>query len=225
MTDPRQAVLDRKVYYDPRSLDYRIRALADELAVPADKPVSKKWRTPIVLDQGKEGACVGFAWTGWAGSYSKAWKPTLKDADAFDLYHAAQRDDETPGENYEGSSTLGGAKASQELGRVSSYHWATTIDEIILALGHIGPVVVGINWYDGMYEPVGDELKVTGTLAGGHDILINAVDLKKERMRFHNSWGRDWGHLGEAWMSIADVERLVIKEQGDCCLAIKKAQS
>ena len=222
--DYSKVVLDRKVYYDPRSLNYRIAALASELSVPSE-PVSRRWRTPIVLDQGQEGACVGFAWTGWAGSMSKPWKPTLRNLDAFALYHRAQSLDEWPGEGYEGSSTLGGARASDELGRVSSYHWATTIEEILLAVGHIGPVVVGINWYDGMYEPHDDELKVEGALAGGHDILINAVDVKKERLRFHNSWGHGWGVNGEAWMSFADVERLVITEKGDCCLPVKKPQS
>lgn len=213
-SDPR---LDRKVYYDPRSLNFRIRDLP-----AAGQPLkSRAWRTPVVLDQGREGACVGFAWTHRAATWPKAWKPTLTNEDALALYHDAQRDDDMPGENYEGSSTLGGAKASAARGRVGSYHWATTIEEVLQALANVGPVVVGINWYDGMYQPQGNKLVVSGSLVGGHDILINAINVTREEVRFHNSWGADWGHNGEAWMSFADVERLIIKESGDACVSLK----
>jgi hypothetical protein len=55
-SDPR---LDRLPQFDERSRGYPIRALVTEQA-----PLrSRGWACPTWLDQGQEGACVGFSWS------------------------------------------------------------------------------------------------------------------------------------------------------------------
>ena len=53
---PTPRVFDRLVQFDERSRAFPIRALIDADA----KPRSYTWQCPVWLDQGTEGACVGF---------------------------------------------------------------------------------------------------------------------------------------------------------------------
>lgn len=212
-----ERTFDRVPHFDDRSLAYRIRTL-----ITPKPPKTHYWPSWITLDQGSVGACVGFAWTHLAASSSPRWGAPLTNDDALSLYERARQLDDWPGEDYEGSSTLGGAKASGELGRISSYHWAMTVDEIISALSYAGPVVIGINWYEGMSAPdQGGYLHVTGDVLGGHDIEVDGVNVTRRAVRLHNSWGASWGSNGHAWLSWDDLERLVIGEKGDCCLPVK----
>jgi C1A family cysteine protease len=61
-------------------------------------------------------------------------------------------------------------------------------------------------------------IRVGGRLAGGHAYLINGVDTNKKLFRLKNSWGRNWGQYGSAYISFSDMERL-IKEYGEICFA------
>ena len=63
---------------------------------------SKVWVSPYSLDQGKEGACVGFAGAHFFGSESRIQDVTTRTARRF--YKGAQKHDSWPGEDYEGTS-------------------------------------------------------------------------------------------------------------------------
>jgi C1A family cysteine protease len=85
----------------------------------------------------------------------------------------------------------------------------------------LGPVVVGTNWYNGMFYPNKNGLiKISGQMVGGHAYLINGVDTKTKQFRIKNSWGKSWGKGGHAFISFNDMSRL-IKENGEICLAIE----
>src|SRR5215203_5959800 len=66
------------------------------------------WANPIQLDQGREGACVGFGWTGFLNA--KPVKHEYGNQMGFDVYRRAQEIDERPGEDYLGTSVRAGAK-------------------------------------------------------------------------------------------------------------------
>ena len=208
--------LDRVVHFDEESRKFPITAI-----VPP-KPRSYTWRCDTWLDQGQEGACVGFSW-----AHELAGKPKpVKDVTnilAQAIYQDAQKNDEWPGENYEGSSVLGGAKAVQAMGYIGEYRWAFGLDDLILALGHAGPAVLGINWYEGMFTPDADGFVRPGNsaIAGGHAILAIGVSVKGKYVKLHNSWGRDWGHNGEAKITFEDLDRL-LHEQGEACVPVSR---
>lgn len=207
--------LDRVVHFDEKSKQYPIRTVVPQT------PRSYTWACPLWLDQGSEGACVGFSWAHeLAGKPKPVINVSAKQAQA--IYKAAQQNDEWPGEDYEGSSVLGGAKAVQAMGYLKEYRWAFGLQDLILAVGHAGPAVLGINWYEGMFEPDADGfVRPSGVVAGGHAILCIGVNVKGKYFRLHNSWGRDWGQNGEAKITFDDLSRL-LEEQGEACIPLAR---
>lgn len=175
-------------------------------------------------DQGSTSECVAFSWCHWLAEGPITQKQTTKGTSIVDpnyLYAEAQKVDEWPGENYDGTSVRAGAKILMRDGFISSYNWAWDIDTVVSALLSVGPLVVGTNWYDGMFYPdANSKISVSGNLAGGHAYLLDGVNTKTGLIRIKNSWGKGWGHSGFAYISISDMGRL-ISEEGEACLAVE----
>ena len=125
---------------------------------------------------------------------------------------------------YEGTSVLCGVKVVQKLGYIEEYRWAFGLDDLILAVGHCGPAVLGLNWYEGMFEPAScGFLHVTGELAGGHAILCRGVNVRQRYFVLHNSWGPDWGDEGTAKITFEEMDRL-LKEDGEAVIPTKRSK-
>ena len=212
--DPR---LDRIPQFDERSRQYPIRTM-----LTTTRPRSYKWRPGSVLDQGREGACVGFSWAGELSARPRMVNG-VDDAMALRIYKRAQLIDEYPGENYAGTSVLAGAKVCQELGKITEYRWAFGIDDLIMAVGYKGPAVLGIDWYDSMYSTNAEGyITLTGRIVGGHAILARGVNVKEEYFILRNSWGPDWGNGGDGKITFADLDTL-LKNNGEACIPVKRA--
>lgn len=220
-TDPR---LDRLVEKDEKSQAYPVMGTI----VTADDPfVSKLWDLDAFLDQGQEGACVGFGCT-----HELIADPIpVKGLDApfarEKIYFEAQKIDPWPGGAYpgaspfyEGTSTLAGVKITQSLGYVSQYRWCDNVDDMRRVVGNYGPVVIGVNWYSGMFNPDSNGfIHVTGYIAGGHCLIVIGVDEEEGCFILHNSWGSDWGQGGRCKISFADMARL-LAEDGDAIVLV-----
>ncbi len=207
--------LDRVPQPDPRNTLFPIRTLV------ADLPFrSYTWRVETWLDQGQQGRCVGFAW-----AHELAARPVVEavsDVYADVIYRIAQRTDEWPGEDYEGTSVIAGAKACQDLGHFLQYRWAFDLADLRRTLGYKGPAVLGINWYEDMFEPDADGfIHATGPLMGGHAILAFSVSERLQRITLHNSWGRDWGMDGNAYVSFDDMAALLAAD-GEACIPVER---
>lgn len=206
--------LDRVVQFDEKSRSFPIRQL-----VATKAPRSYTWRVDTWLDQGQEGACVGFSWSHELAGRPKVVKNITNDS-ARKVYNRARQLDEWPGESYDGTSVLAGAKAIQETGYVKEYRWAFGLNDLILAVGYQGPAVLGVNWYEGMFDT--DQkgfIHVTGDIAGGHAIICHGVNVKEKYFKLHNSWGKDWGVNGECKISFDDMNRL-LREYGEACIPV-----
>lgn len=207
--------LDRLVQFDERSREFPIRALV------AGKPRSFTWSVNQWFDQKSEGACVGFAWAHEMVARPKVAR-NITESWAQELYRTARTLDEWPGEDYEGTSVLAGAKACKNLGMIKEYRWAFGLEDLRLAIGSKGPAVLGINWYEGMFNPDADGyLRPTGKLAGGHAILAYANSERYKRISVWNSWGQDFGRNGAAYISHEDLARL-LGERGEACIPVSR---
>lgn len=202
------------------------------------------------LDQGNIGSCEGNTameflgtakalrnrrayWATKIGSRGKTSYPTEREAvEAYGLATTLDND-QIPGRyppSDTGTSGLGIAKAMQQLGAIRNYNWTFTF-EAFLATLQTRPIMLGTNWYQSMFE-VTDAgfVHVQGSNAvGGHAYLAYAVDFTHERVGCTNHWrnedGTLWGvkigeHNGSFWICFNDLERILIKEQGDSLVPV-----
>jgi len=205
--------LDRVKEFDPRSRKYSI---GD--AVPKE-PRSYTWSCNTDLDQKGEGACVGFC----IGNELKA-RPAkvqgITNGFCRELYYDAQRSDPWPGgeypwawPRYAGTSTLAGIKQGQKRGYYDEYRWAFTLEDFFYGIGHNGPAVIGVNWYEGMHTPDANGfIRPTGDVLGGHCTLVTAIDIKRGIVTIQNSWGINWGIHGKCFMTFEDIANLLLED-------------
>lgn len=182
-------------------------------------------------DQGRFPHCVGYAWVHYLEDgpvthlrkigRTKENRPVPLWHPA-DIYQQAQKIDEWSGENYDGTSVRAGAKILQTRGLISEYRWAWDVDTLIDTVLYLGPVVVGTWWYNNMFYPNKEAfISVGGARAGGHAYMVNGVNKTRQIFRLKNSWGRNWGRRGHAYITFKDMARL-ISEDGEVCIATEQ---
>lgn len=202
--------LDRIKQFDERSRNFPVAAV-----VPEEITRGRTWGAYARLDQGREGACVGFGVTHELAAYPAA-VPNLTNDFALSVYHEAQKIDPWPGEDYSGTSVLAGVKVAHQRGYFDSYRWCFSIEDMLRALSHEGPIVVGTDWYDGMYQPAPSGLvSPSGSVVGGHCWLIRGFQLKptfasEPVFRARNSWGADWGVNADFFITLSDYEKYLM---------------
>lgn len=225
-------IFNWKPTFDERSLEFPIRAAIPE----RPKRRTKKWRNGVILDQGREGACVGFGWTAEALSTPvavdlsrlKAEAPEDPTAFAHSIYQRAKVLDGWAGEDYEGTSVHAGAKAMRELGLIKEYRWCFNIEDVIDAILLKGPVVLGIYWYESMYDAPNGIVEVSGEIVGGHCITAVGFKLAKDSATgedtiiLQNSWGYNWGNFGLAEIRVRDLKAL-LENSGEACIPSKRS--
>ena len=232
--------LDRLVQFDERSRNYRaVEGLEENLLR------SKQWECNVYNDQGREGACVGFAWT-----HELAAKPRMIERDAsfaLEIYNRARQLDPWEGEDYSGTSVLAGIKAVQEILNsnnkplIKEYRWAFGIEDVLRCLGWSGPVVLGIEWHSSHYTPdANGQIWLNDNVVGGHAILAKGVkitwidpsaprtfdnvDHLKTLVTLHNSWGADWGQGGDGFMSVYDLSYLLSRDGEACVVTVRSKE-
>lgn len=196
-----------KPEFDERSRNYPVRA-------PQVEPVlaSITRRAGVVLDQGPDGTCVGHGHEGCAGA--RPIQRPISHEHALEWYLKALPLDEWPendnGDLTFGTSVLAGAKAGVELGIYEGFDWGFSLTDLIHGVCTRTCAVIGIPWYDSMFEP--DEngiLPEPSGGSGGHCVLVRGVALKRRWVRIRNSWGPSWGLGGDARIRFEHMERLI----------------
>lgn len=202
----------------------RAMAAVNEVAKP--KARTRPYNEGPQLDQGMKPHCVAFSGLGFMGA-----APLMRteNYETTTIYGECQRNDEWPGENYDGTSVRALMKVMSARGYISSYVWGQTTDEMIEWLvGGYGTIIVGTNWYESMDEvPADGVMRLPGTMAtpiGGHAYRVRWFDKKEKLFWIPNSWGYRWGipkrggYAGWAKMRVDDMARL-IREYGEVASA------
>lgn len=218
--------LTRIHQFDPRSRNYPVTAVIEQ----KKKPRSYTWSCDLKLNQGVEGACVSAAFTHELAAKPSVIKGLTMDWARENIYWEAQKLDPWPGgaypgayPQYEGTSVLAGAQVAKRLGYIREYRWAFSLDDLILAVGHTGPAVLGIDWLEGMFDTNSNGfIEAYGEVTGGHAILCKGVNLKGQYFTLHNSWGPSWGNGGDAKISFDDLDYL-LNSGGEACIPVTRA--
>ena len=206
--------LGRHLHFDERSKAFPV-------SLPkAAKIVTRTWeRTLAAFDQGDLGSCTGNGAVGVVCTAPYKQKGArYTEALARKVYSKATRDDVIVGvwpPQDTGSTVLGAMKALKDLGYATGYHWCFGLDDVLKTLSTLGPVEVGVNWYEGFDKPDASGLaKVSGEMRGGHAFELIGVDAEKKLVWAVNSWGSDWGLRGRFAFSWKDLDRL-LHEDGE----------
>jgi hypothetical protein len=170
------------------------------------------------FDQGETGSCTGNAEAGVLMT-----DPTfvtgrsLTEADAVVLYEKATHLDRITGSyppDDTGSSGLAVMKAAKALGYITGYRHAFGLQHALEALV-LAPVITGVSWYEGFDSPNSDgTVKISGSVRGGHEFEVVAIDADAHTVRACNSWGTGWGDHGYFQFSWDTWDQL-LEERGD----------
>jgi hypothetical protein len=215
----------RHVEHDERSRAY---ALSADLLGTGYTSATHKVNAPV-LDQANVGACVGFGTEACVSAdpfyaaipTTVAARPTgdvdTDNQQGYGLYSAATHLDNIKGSwkpDDTGSVGLAGAKAAQKAGLIAGYQHALSLDAALKGLGSL-PCITGVNWYEGFDNPDGSgRVKISGSVRGGHEFCVFAIDVPNKLVGARQSWGQGWGANGVFWFSWDDWGRL-LDEQGD----------
>ena len=232
MTDTR---VERTLDALPDTIDFRdamyVPALI-EVAALSDVEGYRRIKVPV-LDQGREGACTGFALATVANYLlsMRGKKPTADEVSAAMLYQMAKRYDEWPGEDYDGSSARGAMKGWHKHGACAAKIWEDnggTLNDAVAADALKRPLgaYFRVNHRDlvAMHAAI-TEVGVLSATARVHSGWMNVqpgdenieyqsdlvgghafaiVGYDHEGFWIQNSWGPDWGSGGLARLGYAD---------------------
>jgi hypothetical protein len=208
--------LGRQVEHDDRSWQYPAPMAAALCSVE-----HKRHYKPF--NQGDIGMCTGVSAVEMLMT-APFWKRgrALDLDNARSIYAAASKVDGIRGvfpPDDVGSSGLAVMKVCKKRRYIKEYRHAFGFDQTLRAL-MLAPVIAGINWYEGFDKPSrSGECKLAGSMRGGHEIVLDAVDVERKRVWGSQSWGPDWGEGGRFFFSFATLEQL-LHEDGDITTAI-----
>ncbi len=191
-----------------------------------------------IRNQGSEGSTTGFsAAYALEAEYSRV-RGASSIFSARSIYVEARRNDEWPGEDYEGSSVQGAMKGLKEVGAYFEEDWpydrvleplpdrkpAVKItsysiipkertDLFIEALRNGKTVVISIRATDDFLS-VGKDGKLTisadAQTSGGHSVCIVGYNGETDEFKFANMWGASWGSSGFGYIRRVDLKNIVI---------------
>lgn len=211
------------VWHDPANRNFPARELPRTVAAPR----RTAWSTATVFDQGDYPDCTTEASCGLLctspirATVSKTlFKLVDDETKRYQFYQRAQAYDPWAASPHDGSSTDAPLKLMRELGLIKEWRWLFGLAEVREHLQFKGPVIVGTNWYENMFHPDKHAfIRVGGEIAGGHDWRLVYYDARNQRYRMVQSWGHGWGENGRAWVTEADLERL-LGEDGDAATVV-----
>ena len=184
-----------------------------------------------ILDQKSEGACTGFA---VAAAINILNQHAGRDiaVSARMLYEMAKRNDEWPGESYDGSSLRGSINGWKNMGVCDEALWPyligtkkgsftiemakdarsntmgayfrlmPNISDFHAALNETGVIAVSAKVHKGWDDPKDGVIKHHKKTDGGHAFIV--VGYNDKGFWIQNSWGKNWGDNGIALWSYED---------------------
>ncbi|MCP4337484.1 MAG: alpha/beta hydrolase [Desulfobulbaceae bacterium] len=184
-----------------------------------------------ILDQKSEGACTGFAVAAAINMLNQRAQRDITVSPRM-LYEMAKRNDEWPGEEYDGSSLRGAIHGWKNMGVCEERYWPyrvgsnkgeltiaaaknarkqtigayyrlkPVISDFHAALNEAGVIAVSAKVHRGWNAPSNGQIVYDDRPSGGHAFII--VGYNNKGFWIQNSWGKGWGDNGVALWSYED---------------------
>ena len=164
------------------------------------------------LNQGSEGACVGFGITNVLNANPQP--GVLGNLFARDFYRRITQTDSFTGDwrsGQSGTSIRDGAKQAIREGLFSSYAFTASVDVLLRWLAEKGPFYVGIPWYRSMDTIVSGYARINkdSGIRGWHCVAVDGYDLSlNDPYMDHVIFPNSWGHTREFKISIMGLRYL-----------------
>jgi len=205
MTDIKKYPLGRKLSpFDSR--DYNLRHFIPQEAFEEEPITARKWDFPSEsLNQGDFPHCVGFSGASWG--INSPINTVFANDDGHKMYYECKVVEGEPNEE-NGAYVRSIAKVLKSRGRLDVYAFAPDIATIRWWLLNKGPVITGTIWTQSMFTP--DEnniITIDANVVGGHAYLLNEWR-EDGYIGIQNSWGKEWGDNGKAYIHFLDFEKL-----------------
>jgi hypothetical protein len=227
--------LDPLIDYDLRDLNFPMAELLDTEII---LPESKYWSPGMPLNQGREGACVGFSGAKNLYCYPIRTSSITEASGTLSgnnlgrgIYYECKKIDGSP--DTSGTSLHACAKvlngASGWKDRVVEYRWAWDWDTAMAWLLTRGVLIIGIPWYRSF--DIGSKTTMpylpmpSGGIRGYHAVCIYGGNRTNQTMRMINSWGYYFGFNGKAIFRRSVLEPILFSELGAGCLALVEQRS
>jgi hypothetical protein len=212
------------------TIDFRDKMYVPTLVeVPATRSLDSFLKLqPSILDQGQEGACTGFGLAAVANHLLKTRRDSadLPPVSPRMLYEMAKRNDEWPGETYEGSSARGAMKGWHKCGVCAASKWPYLFDKADrnltserladaqncplgayfrvnhkdLVAMHSAISETGILYATSVVHKGWSAVKSNGLIRYHAETLgghaFAIVGYDRDGFWIQNSWGSDWGKAG-----------------------------
>jgi hypothetical protein len=177
----------RDLFYQPSLI-----SLPDALvSCPLIKPA-------MILDQGREGACTGFALAAVVNFLRARQKRTALVSPRM-LYELARRYDEWPGEAYEGSSARGAIKAWSKHGVCLRSAWKDDQHGIT----HMSDAII----QQAMATPGGAYYRIRPYNVRDMHTALNETGILYATLMVHSGWSDPGGSQGDKPVTVSYVER------------------
>ncbi len=106
-------------------------------------------------------------------------------------------------------------KALVAMKYAAGYKWCFGLQEALQTLSAVGPIEVGVNWYEGFDEPdATGHVRISGQVRGGHAFEVLGLNVVDHTVTAINSWGTSWGQHGRFEFSWEDFGQL-LHEDGE----------
>jgi hypothetical protein len=172
-----------------------------------------------VLDQGQTGHCVGFGGAQWGNTLPV--DDHFTNDDGHKLYYECKVVDGEPKQE-DGSNVRSLAKVLQRRGRLKTYAFADTIDDVVRFLDASGPLIFGTDWTNDMFTPAPDGLvrPTGGTLPAVTVTSQSGISHRRNASCSSTRGVTGWGKKGIFEMSIMDAAQL-LGQQGEALAAVE----
>jgi hypothetical protein len=205
--------------------DYRDHQFLARTVAPRPKPgiTRRRWFVPPAWDQGSTPQCTAYAGLLLLNAGPVRNKQAGPDA-AEGFYAAEQQIDGFPNP-HDGSTVRASMQVMQAEGYIGAYRWAFTVPDVTQWLLTRGPVQLGTDWLDSMFDPITYRrqtwinFQADSSLAGGHSYTAFEVDTTKRcpdgstgAVMIQNSWSGEWADKGRAWLSFAALAALLAED-------------